>query len=60
MVREVESTLMRTGSSNSHEIAKKIGWGGWIRTITVLINSEVPYQLDHAPAAFAGGCKPAR
>ena len=26
------------------------GWGGWTRTNTVLINSEVPYQLDHAPA----------
>jgi hypothetical protein len=25
------------------------GWGGWTRTNTVLINSEVPYQLDHAP-----------
>jgi hypothetical protein len=29
----------------------KVGWGGWIRTNTGLINSEVPYQLDHAPAA---------
>src|SRR6266436_3657736 len=29
----------------------KIGWGGRIRTFTVLINSEVSYQLDHAPAA---------
>ena len=28
----------------------KFGWGGWTRTNTVLINSEVPYQLDHAPA----------
>jgi hypothetical protein len=26
------------------------GWGGWTRTNTVLINSEVSYQLDHAPA----------
>ena len=26
------------------------GWGGRIRTFTVLINSEVSYQLDHAPA----------
>ena len=26
-----------------------IGWGGWTRTNTVLINSEVSYQLDHAP-----------
>ena len=31
----------------------KIGWGGRIRTFTVLINSEVSYQLDHAPAGFA-------
>lgn len=29
------------------------GWGGRIRTFTGLINSEVPYQLDHAPAASA-------
>ena len=28
---------------------EKIGWGGRIRTFTVLINSEVSYQLDHAP-----------
>ena len=28
----------------------KFGWGGRIRTFTVLINSEVSYQLDHAPA----------
>jgi hypothetical protein len=32
---------------------EKIGWGGRIRTFTVLINSEVSYQLDHAPAGFA-------
>ena len=29
---------------------QRFGWGGWTRTNTVLINSEVPYQLDHAPA----------
>jgi hypothetical protein len=29
----------------------EIGWGGRIRTSTVLINSEVSYRLDHAPAA---------
>ena len=29
---------------------ERFGWGGWTRTNTVLINSEVPYQLDHAPA----------
>jgi hypothetical protein len=28
----------------------RFGWGGWTRTNTVLINSEVSYQLDHAPA----------
>ena len=28
-----------------------IGWGGRIRTFTVLINSEVSYQLDHAPTS---------
>ena len=42
---------------------RKIGWGGRIRTFTVLINSEVSYQLDHAPAGFAwqlrGGPEPA-
>jgi hypothetical protein len=27
----------------------QVGWGGWTRTNTVLINSEVSYQLDHAP-----------
>ena len=32
----------------------KIGWGGRIRTFTILINSEVSYRLDHAPAAFSG------
>ena len=32
------------------------GWGGRIRTFTILINSEVSYRLDHAPAAFAGRC----
>lgn len=30
----------------------RLGWGGWTRTNTVLINSEVSYQLDHAPAAI--------
>ena len=32
-------------------LERKNGWGGRIRTFTGLINSEVPYQLDHAPAA---------
>jgi hypothetical protein len=31
----------------------KSGWGGWTRTNTVLINSEVPYRLDHAPTETA-------
>jgi len=33
---------------------EKFGWGGRIRTFTVLINSEVSYQLDHAPAGDRG------
>ena len=32
-------------------LAGKFGWGGRIRTSTILINSEVSYRLDHAPAA---------
>ena len=39
---------------------KKIGWGGRIRTFTVLINSEVSYQLDHAPAASLAALPGAR
>lgn len=35
------------------QLSEKIGWGGRIRTFTVLINSEVSYQLDHAPAGSA-------
>jgi hypothetical protein len=31
-------------------LESEFGWGGRIRTFTVLINSEVSYQLDHAPA----------
>jgi hypothetical protein len=31
----------------------KIGWGGWTRTNTILINSEVSYRLDHAPTRCA-------
>ena len=30
---------------------REFGWGGRIRTFTILINSEVSYRLDHAPAA---------
>jgi hypothetical protein len=32
---------------------EKIGWGGRIRTFTILINSEVSYRLDHAPAGLS-------
>jgi hypothetical protein len=28
---------------------EEVGWGGWTRTNTILINSEVSYRLDHAP-----------
>ena len=34
---------------------RKIGWGGRIRTFTILINSEVSYRLDHAPAVIGVG-----
>ena len=30
------------------------GWGGWIRTNTVCINSAASYQLDHAPIPMHG------
>jgi hypothetical protein len=33
-------------------LKRRIGWGGRIRTFTILINSEVSYRLDHAPTAF--------
>jgi hypothetical protein len=33
----------------------KFGWGGRIRTFTILINSEVSYRLDHAPAVRKSG-----
>src|SRR5690349_1532019 len=33
----------------------KFGWGGRIRTSTILINSEVSYRLDHAPAVVIPG-----
>jgi hypothetical protein len=32
----------------------RVGWGGRIRTFTILLNSEVSYRLDHALAAFSG------
>jgi hypothetical protein len=60
--------LLRVGKNPiaRDEIFKeRIGWGGRIRTFTVLINSEVSYQLDHAPAGDsmaapgrAGACRP--
>ena len=37
-------------------LAGYFGWGGRIRTFTVLINSEVSYQLDHAPVERIGRC----
>ena len=37
---------------------RKIGWGGRIRTFTILINSEVSYRLDHAPAASSTALQP--
>lgn len=39
------------GGSASERV--RTGWGGWIRTNTVCINSAASYQLDHAPVAFA-------
>ena len=36
--------------NKSSEI-NQIGWGGRIRTFTILINSEVSYRLDHAPTS---------
>jgi hypothetical protein len=30
-------------------VIQVVGWGGWIRTTTVCINSAASYQLDHAP-----------
>ncbi len=43
------------GLANAEGLRREIGWGGRIRTFTVLINSEVSYQLDHAPAGFCSG-----
>jgi hypothetical protein len=39
-----------SGEASTFYSRGRIGWGGWTRTNTVLINSEVSYQLDHAPA----------
>jgi hypothetical protein len=43
------------GTSSTKSRLQKNGWGGRIRTSTVLINSEVSYRLDHAPAAYGVG-----
>jgi hypothetical protein len=40
--------------ASGQHLRKKFGWGGRIRTFTILINSEVSYRLDHAPAACGG------
>ena len=40
-----------SASGSLTALREEIGWGGRIRTSTVLINSEVSYRLDHAPAA---------
>ena len=45
---------MKSADTNFAAIpGRKFGWGGRIRTFTVLINSEVSYRLDHAPAVRA-------
>ena len=49
MEEEVVQSVVERQSHAS--IAGKFGWGGRIRTFTILINSEVSYRLDHAPAA---------
>lgn len=35
-----------------HLTSHKFGWSGRTRTFTLVINSDVPYQLDHAPKLF--------
>ena len=51
MIKVVQSVLKRPERAfpSFYSNKGKIGWGGRIRTFTVLINSEVSYQLDHAP-----------
>src|SRR4029077_2016081 len=44
-----------SGTRTRQDSNQQIGWGGRIRTSTVLINSEVSYRLDHAPAADGVG-----
>ena len=46
MPRSLRTTIVEDRATRPEEV----GWGGRIRTFTVLINSEVSYQLDHAPA----------
>ncbi len=56
----VADNLQKMGYTNVESMDG--GWRGWleaglptrIRTFTVLINSEVSYQLDHAPAGNRG------
>jgi rhodanese-related sulfurtransferase len=43
------------GGFRSALVAENLQRGGRIRTSTVLINSEVSYRLDHAPAADGVG-----
>ena len=52
VIKVVQSVLKRPERAfpSFYSNKGKIGWGGRIRTFTVLINSEVSYQLDHAPA----------
>jgi rhodanese-related sulfurtransferase len=49
----VADNLQKMGYTNVESMDG--GWGGRIRTSTVLINSEVSYRLDHAPAADGVG-----
>ena len=42
--------MIESNRERSRDGRDNSGWGGWTRTNTVLINSEVSYQLDHAPA----------
>src|SRR5579859_6255205 len=53
----------KTDESGGRGVERKIGWGGRIRTFTILINSEVSYRLDHAPAVgqnVGNACRAAR
>ena len=51
LIQLVETGLLvEIGKISSSEISQ-FGWGGRIRTFTILINSEVSYRLDHAPTS---------